>query len=181
MIEEWKPVIGYEEIYEVSNWGNVRSVDRQIKCKNSIRTYKGKQLSKCLDNKGYYRVLLSVAQKHKSALVHRLVAEAFIPNPEKLPEVNHKDENPANNSVDNLEWCTKIYNLEYGTGRARSNASQHRIPVIQYDLNGKLVKEYPSLAEASRDAVKKRDIKTIVNCCNGKFKQAYGYIWRYKE
>ena len=181
MREEWRDIQGYEGMYQVSNLGRVRSLDRQVECKNSIRFYKGKILSHCEDDKGYIRVLLSVAGKHKSCQIHRLVAQAFIPNPSNLPEVNHKDEKTSNNCVDNLEWCTKIYNLYYGTGMERSKKAQHKKAVIQYDMEGKFIREYESLAEASRDAVKKRDIKTIVNCCEGKFKQAYGYIWKYKE
>lgn len=180
-MEIWKDVVGYEGFYQVSNEGNVRSVDRHVICKNSIRFYKGKQLSICEDDKGYYRVLLAVAGKHRSCQIHRLVAEAFLPNPEQLKEVNHKDENPSNNHVDNLEWCTKVYNLAYGTGRARSMRSQHKKAVLQYSLNGELIAEYDGINAAARAIGKTNDAGKITKCCTGKSQTAFKYIWRYKE
>ena len=180
MEEVWKDVQGYEGIYQVSNLGNVKSLDREVKCKNSIRLYKGKILSQCKDDKGYYRVLLSVAGKHKSAQIHRLVAEAFIDNKNKFPEVNHKDENPSNNRVDNLEWCEKIYNLSYGTGRIRSIES-HRKKILQFDMNNNLISEFEGVNIAAKAIGKPKDATAITKCCQGKFKTAYGYIWKYKE
>ena len=179
-MEVWKDVVGYEGFYQVSNMGNVRSVDRQVECSNSVRFYKGKVLSQCKDDKGYLRVLLATAGRHKSCQVHRLVAEAFIANEENLPEVNHKDERPENNCVDNLEWCSKIYNLEYGTGRSRSVQS-HKKPVQQLDLEGNVVAEFDGVNSAARFIGKPRDATAITQCCLGKNRTAYGYKWRYKE
>ena len=179
-MEVWKDIPGYEGIYQVSNLGKVKSIDREVKCKNSVRFYKGKALSQCKDDKGYYRVLLAVAGKHKSCQVHRLVAEAFIPNPENLPEVNHKDENPSNNCVENLEWCSKVYNLAYGTGRNRSIQS-HRKKILQFDMNNRLVAEYEGVNIAAKAIGKPNDATAITKCCKGKKQTAYGYIWRYKE
>ena len=179
-MEIWKDVVGYEGYYQVSNEGNVRSVDRQVECKNSLRVYKGRQLVACSDDKGYIRVLLSVAGKHKSCQVHRLVATAFLPNLDDLPEVNHKDENPNNNHVDNLEWCSKPYNLSYGTGRTRSVKS-HRKPVLQLDLEGTLIAEYEGVNVAAKAIGKPKDAIAITKCCSGKNQTAHGYIWRYKE
>lgn len=181
MQEIWKDVAGYEGLYQVSNLGKVRSLDRKIKCSNSIRFYKGKILSQCIDDKGYYRVLLSAAAKHKSVQVHRLVAKAFIANLDNLPEVNHKDEDPSNNCVDNLEWCSKIYNLEYGTGMQRSQKSQHRKAVLQYDANNNLLNEYEGVNQAAMAIGKPKDATAITKCCRGKNKTAHGYIWKYKE
>lgn len=180
-MEIWKDVVGYEGYYQVSNKGNVRSVDRRVQCSNSVRFYKGRVLSQCQDDKGYFRVLLAVAGMHKSRQIHRLVAEAFIDNPNNLPEVNHKDENPSNNSVDNLEWCSKVYNLEYGTGRARSMKSQHKKAVQQFDLNGNLIAEFDGVNSAARSIGKSKDATAITKCCSGKNQTAHGYIWRYKE
>lgn len=180
MKEVWKDINGYEGLYQVSNFGNVKSLDRKIECCNSIRIYKGKTLSKCIDDKGYERVLLTVAGKHKSAQVHRLVASAFIENAGNLPEVNHKDENPTNNCVDNLEWCTKKYNLDYGTGRLRSSLS-HMVMVEQYDLQHNLLNVYCGVNEAAQAINKPKDATAISKCCKGKFKTAYGFIWKYKE
>lgn len=102
MIEEWRPIEGYEGLYEVSNTGFVRRVSDLMVLKFS-------------DLKGYCRVRLRKDGKRKMYLVHRLVAQAFIPNPLNLPQVNHIDENKKNNNIDNLEWCDQIYNNLYGT------------------------------------------------------------------
>ena len=117
MEEIWKPVIGYEGLYEVSNLGRVRSVDRLVKYSNGqIHLHKGRILSPGLVHKsGYLQVGLCNNGKTKHKMVYRLVAEGFLPNIDNLPQVNHKDENPFNNCVENLEWCTIEYNINYGT------------------------------------------------------------------
>ena len=115
MIEEWRDIKGYEGIYQVSNLGNVCSLDRVIKHYPKDYFQEGKVLSPALSRNGYPMVILVNHNKRKTRNVHRLVAEAFIPNPNNLPQVNHKDENKTNNCVDNLEWCTQKYNLNYGT------------------------------------------------------------------
>ena len=117
MIEEWRPVVGYEGLYEVSNTGRVRSVDRYVKtCYGSYRLHKGKVLSPGIRPDGY----LVVSLQYRMFRVHRLVSEAFLPNPDNLPQVNHKDEDKSNNRVDNLEWCDSKYNNNYGTARIRA-------------------------------------------------------------
>lgn len=119
--EIWKPVVGYEGLYEVSNTGQVRSLDRYIKYSNGqIHLHKGKVLSPVIKDNGYLQVGLYYNGKYKMFLVHRVVAQAFIPNPDNLPEVNHLDEDKTNNNVTNLEWCDRSYNLKYGTVRIRS-------------------------------------------------------------
>ena len=113
MIEEiWRPIEGYEGLYEVSSYGKVRSLDR-YDSRNHFR--KGKVLSLVKNKEGYLQVNLCCNGKNKMFLVHRLSAQAFIPNPDNLPQVNHKDEDKTNNSVDNLEWCDCSYNNNYGT------------------------------------------------------------------
>ena len=121
MTEEiWRPVVGYEGLYEVSSYGRVRSLDRYVKCDyESYRLHKGKVLSPAKDRYGYLYVVLSCNGKHKTITVHRLVAQAFIPNPDDLPIINHKDEDKLNNCVENLEWCTAKYNMNYGTRNIR--------------------------------------------------------------
>ena len=120
MIEEWRSVIGYEGLYEVSNTGRVRSVDRFIvDSLGNRRFYKGKIISLELSNSGYYFVDLTYKTKRKHFYVHRLVAEAFILNVDGLPAVNHKDEDKTNNNVENLEWCDYKYNINYGTRAER--------------------------------------------------------------
>ena len=117
MIEEWRPIEGYEGLYEVSSYGRVRSLDKYVKSGyGSYRLRKGKILSPGIRPDGY----LVVSLQYKMFRVHRLVAQAFILNPDNLPQVNHKDENKANNRVDNLEWCDSKYNNNYGTARIRA-------------------------------------------------------------
>ena len=165
--EYWKPVVGYEGHYQVSNFGRVKSIKfgKEIMLKQHINI-KG----------GYYYVCLLKNGKHKNYYVHRLVAQAFIPNPNNLPQVNHKDENKTNNNVDNLEWCTNEYNHNYGTINERISQSQSK-PVLQYDLNGNFIKEWKSVNECGRNGFNQGD---ICKCCNGKRKTAKGFIWRYK-
>ena len=113
-MEEWKSIPGYEGLYEVSNLGRVRSLDRYIKYSNGqIRLHKGRILNPSKDTNGYLKVLLKCNTKCKTITVHRLVALTFLPNPDNLPCVNHKDEDKTNNRVENLEWCTQQYNLNY--------------------------------------------------------------------
>ena len=120
MIEEWRPIEGYEGLYEVSNLGRVRSVDRYvIDSLGHRKFYKGKVLSIVKNKNGYLLINLYCNEKNKKCLVHRLVAEAFVSNPDNLPEVNHKDEDKTNNRVDNLEWCNRKYNVNFGTARIR--------------------------------------------------------------
>lgn len=166
--EYWKPVVGYEGHYQVSNFGRVKS----------IKFGKERILKQHINIKGgYYYVCLLKNGKHKNYYVHRLVAQAFLPNPYKLPQVNHKDENKTNNNVDNLEWCTNEYNHNYGTINERISQSQSK-PVLQYDLNGNLIKEWKSINECGRNGFNQGD---ICKCCNGKRKTAKGFIWVYKN
>ena len=126
-IEEWREIKGYEGLYEVSNLGRVRRLDGIVNTdiKNvSKRFLKGRILKPSTNSNGYYRVILSKDSKTKMHFIHRLVAVAFLPNPDNLPCVNHKDENPKNNSVWNLEWCTQKYNMNYGTVRERMSKSK---------------------------------------------------------
>lgn len=123
-MENWKPVKNYENLYEVSDCGNVRSLDRVVPYKNGYektQIKKGKMLSQKTDKDGYKSVTLCVNQQMKCFRVHRLVAQAFIPNPNNLPLINHKDENPNNNHASNLEWCDRSYNRTYGTTPEKFN------------------------------------------------------------
>jgi hypothetical protein len=180
--EVWKDIENYEGLYQVSNLGNVRSLDRVINsCYNSKQLIKGKVKVQELKNDGYMRVTLHKDGKGKHHYVHRLVAEAFIPNPDDLPQVNHKDENKTNNNVDNLEWCTNEYNHTYGTINKRISESQINDPqkskkVYQYTLDGQLVKVWASTKECGRNGYPSR---CISNCCLGKQKQHQGFRWLY--
>lgn len=199
MIEDevWKPVTGYS-YYEVSNLGKVRSKDKYVKSrKGDGNKYlkKGKLLTPVLLAQGYYAVSLITddGTNKKSCKIHRLVAEAFIPNPNNLPLINHKDEVKTNNRVDNLEWCTNKYNSNYSdTGKKAGLKTLNRADtskcVCQYTLDGTFIREYPSIKEAQRvTGILHKDIS---NCCRGYYmcygrtincNHAGGYKWKYKR
>lgn len=160
MKEIWKPVRKFEDKYEVSNLGEVKSVGTYNTCKRGI-------LKPMIDTSGYAHVKLYDSGRVEDVSIHRLVAEAFIPNPYNLKYVNHKDENTLNNCVTNLEWCTNSYNLAYSKGKL----------VLQYDKLGNLIKEFNCIADASREL----NIPTtnISKCCKGKRKSAGKFIWKY--
>lgn len=197
-MELWKDIKGYEGLYQVSNEGRVKSLDHTIVCDNGKGVATKKQSGKIRKFtelvKGYKRVTLSKDGIEKQYSVHRLVAEAFIDNPDNLPCVNHKDENPRNNDCTNLEWCTHKYNLNYGTCQQRKKeklkgkkmkAPQEllaaikakRKKVYQYTLDGKLLCVYNSLREASRlNNISAGNLSCV---CNGKQKTANGYLWAF--
>lgn len=177
--EIWKPVKGLEGAYEVSNLGRVRSLDRVRRKSNGRNTfYKGRMIKITKNNTNDYLIARIQDGRSSHSLVHRLVAEAFIPNPLNLPQVNHKDENKANNRADNLEWCTAYYNNHYGTARARITEKRSS-KVVQYTLDGTFVAKYPSAREAARLINKSQ--AAISRACLGIYKQAYGYLWKYEK
>lgn len=172
MKEEWRDIKGYEGLYQVSNTGKVRSL-----ITNKILK---QQLYKC----GYLYVGLWKNRKLKYCRVHRLVAEAFLDNPNNLPDVNHKSENKTQNNVDNLEWCDQKYNVNFGTATERRRKTNTNHPsyskvVLQYDLNGNFIKEWPSTMEIERQLGYTNT--NISACCLGKYKQRYGFKWQYKN
>ena len=122
MKEEWKPIKGYEGLYEVSNLGRVRTLEHMEKFGNKKRVRKGRIKSTCMRN-NYVCVQLSKNGINKSINMHRLVAMMFIPNPDNLPQVNHKDQDTTNNCIDNLEWCTTKYNIHYADADKKRRAS----------------------------------------------------------
>ena len=178
MIEQWRPIKGYEGIYEVSNLGRVRSLDRIIMKPNPrngvIQSFskKGTIKKQVLINSGYLKVMLSAGRKTKNLTVHRLVAEAFLPNPDKLPQVNHKDEDKTNNCVSNLEWCSEKYNTYYG-------AHTQTRAVAKVDMNNKIIAEYPSASDAARSSGTTSSM--IAGACRGRRKTAGGYRWQYSQ
>lgn len=166
--EIWKPVVGYEGLYEVSNLGRIRSIFR----------WKHYKIIKQRIEKGYFRIGLWNKGKARWFHVHRLVAMSFIPNPNNLPQINHIDENPLNNNIKNLEWCTRKYNCNYGTRNKRIREKNY-IPVLQYTIDGKFVAEYKSIQTAAN--LINKNSGHISGCCRGKRKSAYGFVWRYKS
>ncbi len=183
-MELWKDITGYEGLYQVSNLGRVKSLDRQVKSKNgSIAAKKGKLLKQTKRTKGYLCVNLSSNGKSKCIEVQRLVALEFLPNYSGKPCVNHKDENKENNCYQNLEWVTYKENNEYGSriekaSKARINGKLSK-KVYQYTLDGTLINEYPSVAEVKR--IHSYDSAKISLCCLGKRKTAYSYKWSYER
>lgn len=163
--EEWRPVVGYEETHLVSSLGQVYS----LLCK--------KMLSPYISNKGYCMVMLNRGKKDRHGkTVHRLVAEAFIENPNNYPSVNHKDENKLNNCVDNLEWCTPFYNNKYSNLYEKA-VQATRKTVYQYDLSWKLVNVYTSTREVNR--THGYSAGNIGDACNNPQKVRYGFHWSY--
>ena len=192
-MEIWKDVVGYEGYYQVSNLGRVKSLDRVITNKMGVvRNLNGFVKKLTPGDNGYMGVTLSRNGKYTRRYVHRLVAEAFIPNKEKLPFINHKDENKDNNHVDNLEWCTCEYNNRYGTAPERKRSKARELgqmrAVVQLTLSGEKINEYESLHEASRKTGV--GLPNIWNAANGGFNKqgkwmrlhtACGYKWRWAK
>ena len=170
MIELWKDIEGYEGLYQVSNLGRVYS-----KKTNRFLTMKK-------GNHGYERVALFKDGKQKFYLKHRLVAQAFIPNPDNLPEVNHKDEDKSNNCVSNLEWCDGKYNCNYGN--RNKNGSNNRLginhkPIPVICLETKEI--FNSMSQASKIFYKVNNSNGISRCINKKNKAYKGFHWMYYE
>ena len=177
MEEIWKDIKGYEGLYQISNLGNIKSTHSRFGMRKQPKN------ARIGINKGYKRYGLSKDGKEIKFYVHRLVAEAFIPNPNGYPCINHKDENKFNNNVENLEWCTYSYNNNYGTrnkvvGEKLKNGKCCK-KIIQYDLNNNFIKKWNSIAMAHREL--KIESSCICLCCKNKQRTAGGYKWKYKE
>ena len=178
MIEIFKDIKDLEGLYQVSNFGQILSLN-----------YRGTGKPKLLkpgNVKGYLKVSLSKDGKPKTFQIHRLVAEAFIPNPENLPEVNHKDEDKTNNFVGtpendykdgNLEWCTREYNINYGTIKQRLSKARSK-KVLQLSISGELIREWKSIADCGRNGFNQGE---VCKCCRGERKSHKGFRWEYKE
>lgn len=175
--ERWKPIAGYEGIYEISSLGRVKSLPKNFTRNSRIVNFSERLLTPS-NSRGYRTIVLTKNGIHKTYAIHRLVALAFIPNPNKYPQVNHKDEDKSNNNVENLEWCTSLYNQNYGTCQLRKSKSKG-VPVIQYSKDGFFINEYPSLKVAA--ATNGFQSSPIQNCCCGRSKSSYGFIWKYKK
>lgn len=198
-MEEWRDIEGYEGLYQVSNEGRVKSLERYVEWRGTIK-HQSERILKPLENNrgGYLVVCLCKNSKVKTYTVHRLVASAFIENYEELPCVNHKDEDKTNNNVDNLEWCTYEYNINYGNHNKRVSEALKgfgkdapkpwvsealSIPINMLTKDNEFVRQFPSSKEAMRwlriNGFPKASDAHINHCNNGKRKTAYGYKWRY--
>ena len=173
MEEVWKDIPDYEGKYQVSNMGRVRSLLKWYPLQNRY-VQRVKILKNNVMSKGYLGVKLC-KNGERTFKVHRLVAEAFIPNPDNKPQVNHINGDKTDNRVENLEWCTSRENTEH----SRITGLQLPTAVLQYDLEGNFIKEWASIKEA-QEATNSRHISM---CCRGhtKYRTSGGYIWRYKD
>ena len=156
-IEEWRDIEGYEGFYQISNLGRAKS----------LKFGKERILKPRKERNGYLCVGLYEDGKVKNHKIHRLVANAFLPNISNLSEVNHIDEDKTNNKVDNLEWCDRIYNVRYSQA----------VAVNQYTLDGKFIRTWDCIIEVQYQLGFNNG--NIINCCQGKRKSAGGFIWRY--
>lgn len=167
MIEEWKDIEGYEGLYQVSNLGRVkRSKGKYMKSERILRLF--------INTPGYLQVMLCKNNKCKKFTVHRLVAEAFIPNHENKPQVNHIDEDKTNNMVSNLEWMTAKENVNHGTRNERSSKKIKAIDIANGEWN-----DYKSISECARELGLHQS--SISMCLKGKRKTSGGYTFKYKE
>lgn len=178
MKEVWKDIKGYEGLYQVSNKGNVKSLNYHKE--GYEKTLKPKK-----HNKGYLQIQL-MGKENRTFTIHRLVAEAFLPNPNNYPCINHKDENKQNNSLDNLEWCDNSYNAKYSiklhperikNRKYTSKKSKLNYKVNQFDNEGNLIKTWNN----SRTIFLETGMSdwAISECCKGNRKSAYGFNWQY--
>lgn len=182
MEEVWRDIDGYKGLYQVSNFGNVKSLDKKTKNKNGYRIIKGKILKSKLDNHGYLRIGLTKNNKQKFYLIHRLVAIAFLPNQNNYPIINHIDGNPLNNYIENLEWCTYSYNIKhaYNNGLKKGIGANHK--GIKNPRSKLSEKEVISIFNNKKEGIK---IKESYNNYKNKisfsgFEQIwYGYKWKH--
>ena len=171
MKEEWRDIKGFERKYMVSNTGKVKSL-------NYRRTGKEKIMKLQKDRYGYLQVQLSKDGKVKGCLVHRLVATAFLENPDGYTEVNHKDEDKENNKAENLEYCSSSYNINHGT-RNKRVAEKNSKSVFSVDKESGLIMWWQSAHEAERYTGINHS--NITRCCQGKLNSAGGHIWFYAD
>jgi len=175
-MENWKDIEGYEG-YLISNLGNVKSLEKIVRCGrgNGKTIKKEKILKKGINSGGYELVVLTRREGKKNFSVHRLVSQTFIPNHENKKEVNHKDGNKLNNNVENLEWCTSSENQihAFKTGLQKILSKK----VNQFDKSGKFIKSHKSITGAGKEV--NISFKTISNHLRGNLKSAGGFVWKY--
>lgn len=179
--EIWKDIKGYEGLYKISNFGRVKSLERysskyfnNLTKRINAKKIKGKILT---SKKGKYLfVMLSKNGKYKTKSIHRLVAEAFIDNPNNYNCVNHIDGNKYNNSINNLEWCSVSQNNIHAY---RNGLNKRNKKVLQYDMNGNFVKEWNSVRQVGKELG--ISFTQIGACARGELKKAHNYIWKYEE
>jgi hypothetical protein len=190
MQEIWKDIPGYEQYYQVSNLGKLRSKPREIKRRNGHYVMPSKILTLQKNNHGYMYFQTKVDKQYKKLYIHRAVCMAFIPNTNNKPHVNHMDSNPLNNNVSNLEWVTHIENMHHAMNAGRFEASfaktvekfkktieDKQIPVVGTNIKTGEEVRFKSINEAGRHF--NNDAASICNCCKGIRQTSHGYRWEY--
>lgn len=176
MKEIWKNIKDYEKLYQISNFGNVKSLSKFHKTNKNYSSIgylsKEKILKPQLNYYGYYVVNLSKNGKTKVIPIHKLVAMHFIKNINNYKIINHKDGNKLNNNADNLEWCTSKHNIQHAYD---NDLMKNCIKVSQFNKSGEHIKDYSSINKASKETNISQ--ASISQCILGKRKQAGGYIW----
>lgn len=181
MREVWKDIALSGGAYQISNYGRVKSVERVTENGRAVRE---RILKTRFNKRGYEYVNIQVQKRRKAIKIHREVAKAFLDNPNNYIEVNHKDENKRNNSVENLEWCNRAYNANYGTASKRAAASRlkkHVLQIDQFALDGTFVKRWTTPNSIEVEHKKAMRATNIIACCRGRYKTSYGYVWKYAE
>jgi len=180
-MEKWKDIEGLEGCYQISNCGRVKSLERYAE---NGRKVNERILKTRINKQGYEYVCVQKNKKRIAIKVHREVAKAFISNPNDYVEVNHKDENKLNNHVNNLEWCDRKYNANYGTAIKRASLTRslnHILLIEQFDMEGSFIKTWKGPREVEVETNNKMRATNIIACCRGKYKTSYGFIWKYKD
>lgn len=189
--EIWKPIEGFEGFYEISNKGNIKSLNRVVKRGNQTMVVKGRVLHQYPNGNGYMRVqLYKDKRERKKSFIHRLVAKAFVPNPHGYDVVNHLDNNPQNNNATNLEWTTLQGNMEYARLQGRMACSEERRQKIIIANKGKYkpvigenIKTGEKIYFDHLNKVKEYGFSPgeVCNCCKGKRYSTRGYKFKYAE
>ena len=183
--EIWKDIKEYEGLYQISNFGRVKSLKRKVYAgRGRMRWQYEKILSENKTNgNGYKIVSLCKKSQSKNKYIHKLVAETFLNNPNNYKYVNHKDENKENNYVDNLEWCTAQYNITYNNlhikNGLKNRNNKYSKKILQLDNNNKIINVFPSISEASRQL--KVSYQAISDCLRGIQQHSAGYKWKYVD
>lgn len=176
MVKEiWKDIEGYDGVYQISNIGNVQSVQTYYRKRTGVTTVRTQPIKQFVNKYGYLVVTLHKNCIAKTKTVHRLIAKAFIPNPDNLPCINHKNQIKTDNRLENLEWCTYEYNNSYGDKMLRISVSSGFV-VAQIDAKtNEVIRVFHSAREAGRVI----NSKHISECCRGERETACGYKWKY--